>query len=199
MRLLFKKPIGVFTASTLVVFYVVLSIYVLIPGPKFPDQIPGSLKSVEPADTETVLRQGFYTDWDREQIIAFYRSQFSTSSLADIPLATVRLNYPPEDAQTLIRDQTHSRYLEELVHPLRESIFISGFFAKIDSERMFFGPREYKTKVIIRVVPSNPLVRWFFLTIDYIVLVVAILVVIKNVRLLWSFIRRNNSERVKKE
>ena len=37
-----------------------------------------------------------------------------------------RLNYPPEDAQTLIRDQTQATFLEEIVHPMRESLFIAG-------------------------------------------------------------------------
>lgn len=132
--------------------------YLSIPGPRFPQQMPGSLKSNEPADIEDPLRQGFYTDWDRQQIMNYFGGQFSKSSLG-LPLPTELLNYPPEEAQTIIRDQTKSRYLEEFVHPLRESLFVNGFFAQKDTEVMIVNGHQYKTKVIIKLVPSNPLVR----------------------------------------
>jgi hypothetical protein len=136
-----------------------LFVYLIIPEPVFPAQIPGSLKSVEPADTENTLRQGFYTDLSRQEIIAYFRDHFTTSTLAQIPIATLRFNYPPEESATIIKEQTKSTFLEELAHPGRESLYINGFVAAKDSERMFFGDREYKTKVIIRYIPSNPLVR----------------------------------------
>jgi hypothetical protein len=114
--------------------------------------MPGSFRSIEPADNEDPLRQGFYTDWERSQVMAYFAKQFST-------LPTLELNYPPEEAQTIIRDQTQSRYLEEFTHPLRESLYINGFFAQKDSERMYANGREYKTKIIVKYVPSNPLIR----------------------------------------
>lgn len=138
---------------------VILLLYLVIPPPQFPAQMPESFKSNEPADIETPLRQGFYTDWERAQIMDYFKRQFSLSSLLAIPLPTLELNYPPEEAQTIIRDQTQSRYLEEFAHPLRESLYVNGFFAQKASERMFANGREYKTKVIIRYVPSNPVVR----------------------------------------
>lgn len=141
------------------IFGVIFCLYLLLPPPKTPSQMPGSFKSIEPADNEDPLRVGFYTDWDRPQVIAFFKKESSTSSFMGIPLPTLELNYPPEEAPAIIRDQTQSRYLEEFAHPLRESLFVNGFFAQKDSERMFANGREYKTKVIIRSVPSNNLIR----------------------------------------
>lgn len=162
-----------------------LLIYLLVPAPRFPKQMPGSLKSSEPADVEDPLRQGFYTDWDRAQIMDYFAKQFSKSSWMGLPLPTERLNYPPEEGQTIIRDQTKSRYLEEFAHPLRESIFVNGFFALKDTEVMIVEGHEYKTKVIVRMVPSNPLARSVIslaaLLLGYIT-VVSLLKTIKEIR-----------------
>lgn len=133
--------------------------YLLLPEPDFPPQLPESFKSTEPADREDPLRQAYYTDWDRAQIMAFYMKQFDHSPFFGIPLPTLKLNYPHEEAQTIIRDQTQSRYLEEFAHPLKESIFVNGFFAQKDSERMYANAREYKTKIIVKYVRSNPVIR----------------------------------------
>lgn len=143
----------------LVVSELILLAYLLAPGPQFPQQIPGSLKSDEPADVESPLRQGFYTDWDRAQIMDYFKEQFSKSSWLGLSLLTERLNYPPEEAQTIIRDQTRSRYLEEFAHPLRESLFVNGFFAQKDTEVMIVNGHRYKTKVTVRMIPSDLWVR----------------------------------------
>lgn len=154
MKLLFKN-----SSALLLMLGAVMAVYLLPPGPRFPQQIPGSLKSNEPADIEDPLRQGFYSDWDRTKIMGYFKDKFSKSSWLDLPLLTERINYPPEEAQTIIRDQTKSQYLEEFVHPLRESLFVNGFFAQKDTEVMIVNGHQYKTKVIVRMVPSNSVFR----------------------------------------
>jgi hypothetical protein len=69
------------------------------------------------------------------------------------------LNYPPEEAQTIIRDQTRSTFLEELVHPFRESIYINGFEPKTEKDTINIEGRTWRQKIIIRYVPSLTIIR----------------------------------------
>src|SRR3990167_6286163 len=94
----------------------VFILYLVLPLTKFPDPLPNSIKSQEPADLEEPNRVGFYTNLTREEVINFYKSHFFKNTL-NIGLPFIRLNYPPEEAQEKIRDQTHSTFLEEIIHP----------------------------------------------------------------------------------
>ncbi|KKT74263.1 MAG: hypothetical protein UW69_C0042G0004 [Microgenomates group bacterium GW2011_GWA2_44_7] len=156
MKILFKD---FWYKLPIILTFLVFAIYLLLPSPPFPQPMPGSLKSSEPADMEDPLRQGYYTDWDRAQIMDYFFKEFSKQSFLGLSLPIRQLNYPPEEAQTIIRDQTKSRYLEEFVHPFRDSLFVSGFFAQKDTEVMIVDAHEYKTKVTVKMVPSNGLIR----------------------------------------
>lgn len=145
--------------SLYIFFSTLLLLYVLLPAPHFPQPLPGSRVSSEPADLESLLRRGYYTDAEREDVIAHYMSEFTKSQFLSIPLPTLRLNYPPEESQTIIRDQTRSTYLEELAHPLRESLYISGFEPKERKDDIFIDGKYWKQKVIVKYVPSFVLVR----------------------------------------
>ncbi|KKQ95696.1 MAG: hypothetical protein UV74_C0013G0303 [Candidatus Woesebacteria bacterium GW2011_GWB1_43_14] len=136
-----------FTASYLV-FSLGLIIYLVVyPGIKFPDPPPNSTLSVEPGDSETPYRRAYFTDYNRSEVIEHYRKQFDY-------LPILRLNYPPEDAQTIIRDRTRSVYLEELTHPFRESIFINGFIPSSAKDDIWYKGRHYEQKITVRFVPS---------------------------------------------
>lgn len=74
-------------------------------------------------------------------------------------MPTYRLNYPPEEAQTLIRDQARSTFLEEIVHPFRESIFVNGFEPTRPQDAIFVEGRAWRQKIIVRFVPSVTLIR----------------------------------------
>ena len=74
-------------------------------------------------------------------------------------MPTYTLNYPPEDAQWLIRDQTRSVFLEEIVHPFRESVFVNGFQARAAKDDIWYKGGHYDTKLTIRYVPSSLLIR----------------------------------------
>jgi hypothetical protein len=90
----------------------------------------------------------------------------SEDKLFGLSLPTYRLNYPPEEAQTIIRDQTRSTYLEEVVHPFRESIFVNGFEPKSQKDAIIIQDKKWEQKIIVKQVESNFLVRTFigFLT-----------------------------------
>jgi len=134
----------------LVLFSVALLYYLLLPNYEFPAPPPGSLQSDEPADSETPLRRAYFTDYSREETMAWYKNQIGWG---------IRLNYPPEDAQTLIRDQTRSTFLEEIVRPFRESLYVNGFEPTNDKDAIIIGGRHFRQKIIIRFVPSSVFVR----------------------------------------
>lgn len=111
--------IGVFIVGTL---------YLILPAPKdFPD-LPGAVKSTEPGDTVQIANvKAYYTDMSRQEVVDFYENYFSHSPFRGIPLFTYKLNHPPERIREVLRDTQQSTYVEELVHPLRESVFVNGF------------------------------------------------------------------------
>jgi hypothetical protein len=133
-----------------VLFGIALLIYLIWPAPPFPNTLWDFVPSTEPADKESPLRRGYFTNLTREQLMNHYVSQFGWGE---------RLNYPPEEAQTLIRDQTQATFLEEIVHPMRESLFIAGN-EKAPGKNLFkVDGQLFKQKVIIKYVGSNVYIR----------------------------------------
>lgn len=147
MKLLFKLAYILLT--------VLFVIYVALPSPDFPDPPEDALQSLEPADSETPLRRAYFTDYTREEVIAHYKKEFS-----GFPI--LNLNYPPEEGQTIIRDQTRSSYLEELVHPFRESMYINGFVPQVRKDAIVIGGKEYHQKLTVRYVPGSSTVRMIY-------------------------------------
>lgn len=133
-------------------FSIIFLGYLSYPTPDFPNPPDDAIQSLELADTETPFRRAYFTDYTREEVVAHYNSQMKY-------LPTLRLNYPPEDAEALIRDQTRSVYLEELVHPLRESVFINGFRAKEAKDDIWYKGVHYSHKITIRYVPTSIYLR----------------------------------------
>jgi hypothetical protein len=130
---------------------VLFLLYLSLPNPRFPFPPPGSVQSMEEADTETPFKKAYFTNFDRDEVIDYYKKQFGPS---------IRLSdYPPEEAQILIRDQTRSTFLEELVHPFRESMFINGFEPKVAKDDIWYKGVHYRQKITIKYVSSNVLVR----------------------------------------
>lgn len=147
--------------SMLALFCVVFLGYLLLPNPDFPKPPPDSIQSKEPADTETPLRRAYFTNYTRAEVLNWYESQMKHSSYLNLPLPTYLLNYPPEDAATLIRDQTRSTFLEEIVHPIRESVYVNGFEPKDPKDAINIEGRPWRQKIIIRFVPTSIYVRIF--------------------------------------
>ncbi len=145
---------------------VITGIYLFLPGPAFPEPPPGSLISSEPADIESVYRKAYYTNLSRSEIMKYYKNEFNA------PLQ-FGLNHPPEDATEIIRDQTRSNYLEELVHPWKESLFVNGFTPDKPQDIMVRDNKIYASKITIRFVPSTPAQR---LTVLFMVAAICLLI-----------------------
>ncbi len=148
---------------TLAIIFIIGLLYILAPVPSsvndFPP-LPNSLKSDEPGDIRTPYIRAYFTDLPREEVIAYFMSQFNRSSWFAVPLPTIRLrDYPPEEAVTRVMDQLKSSYLEELVHPLRESIFISGWVPTDPRYAINVSGRHFENKITVRYYPSHPLAR----------------------------------------
>jgi len=141
--------------SLFILFSIIFLAYLSLPNPEFPTVPPDALQSDEPGDTETPLRRAYFTNLNRDEVMQHYKNEFKGSSFLGIYLPTYRLNYPPEEAQTIIRDQTRSTFLEEIVHPFRESIFINGFEPKDPKDAIEIKGRPWRQKIIVRYVPSS--------------------------------------------
>src|SRR3972149_12253442 len=148
--------------ATFLLFSPFLFFYLILPSPGFPEPLQGSAISKEPGATETPLRRAYFTDLSREEVLAHYQRQFARSGFLGLPLPTYRLNYPPEEAQILVRDQTRSTFLEEIVHPLRESIYVNGFEPKLDNEIIREEGKKWRQKITLRYIPSSPFIRLVF-------------------------------------
>lgn len=140
-------------------FTLIFIFYLLLPNSDFPEPPPGALQSNEPADTETLLRRAYFTNASRDEVMEHYASQLKRSKFASIPLPTYKLSYPPEEAQTLIRDQTRSTFLEEVVHPFRESFYVNGFEPKEDKDTILIAGETWRQKITVRLVPSSLVAR----------------------------------------
>ncbi len=140
----------IFSKIIFVILSVLFLTYLVLPSPSFPKAPPDSVQSREPADTETPLRRAYFTNFTRQQVLDWYKAQFGYGYL---------LNYPPEDAGTIIRDQTRSTFLQEVVHPFRESVYINGFEPKDPKDAINIEGVSWRQKIIVRFVPSSLIVR----------------------------------------
>lgn len=103
--------------------------YLLTPAKPLPF-LDNAVLSNEPGDTwQHPDQRGFYTNLNRYQVLNEIQNklQFSVFGL-NIP--SYRLNYRPEEAHELVRDQLKSYYLEEIVYPLHSSVFVNGWEPK---------------------------------------------------------------------
>jgi hypothetical protein len=152
--------------TLLKLFYLLFSLtvllYVALPNFDFPLPPPGSLQSNEPADRETEFRRAYFTDLTRAEVLDWYRNQFNRSKIFNLTLPTLLLNYPPEESQTIIRDQTRSTFLQEIVNPFRETVFVNGYEPKPDDDenKIVIDGKRWRQKIIIRYIPTNVLLRF---------------------------------------
>lgn len=155
---MYKKVLILF----FVIFSSILLFYVSLPDYDFPKPPPDSVQSDEPADMEEPLRRAYFTNYTRAEILEWYKAQFDYSSFGNIKLPTYLLNYPPEDAFGIIRDQTRSTFLQEIVHPFRETLFINGYepAASDDKNKIIIDGTKWRQKIIIKYVPSNMILRF---------------------------------------
>ena len=151
----------------LVVF--ILLIYLLLPQPEYPPPLPDSLKSTEEGDTVQVPGvSAYYTDYKRAEVVKFYQQSFAKSSFLGLPFLQIKLNHPIEHSREVIRNPFLASYVEEIVHPFRESLIIAGwepvnapaqFYNENDRLPIIVGERQYFGKATLRYFTSTPYIR----------------------------------------
>lgn len=151
------------------IFSVILLIYMLWPGPtKISDfkVLPDSDKSTLEGDTIQIPNvSAYFSNNFREFVIPFYLANYQEKS--KLPFSPLKLNRPPEYSWTAIKKHTDSTYLEELVYPLRDSLYVNGFEPFYsDGSPKFWGSTKFEvnhhnwfTKTTLRFYPSNYFVR----------------------------------------
>ena len=162
-----------------IIFSILLFIYMVWPGPKEISQftaLPASDKSKLEGDTIQIPNvSAYFSDNFREFAVPFYLKEYSR--LTKLPFPPIKLNHPPEFSWLVIKKHTDSTYLEELVYPLRDSLFVNGFepFTE-DGQARWWGAAKFDvdghswyTKTTLRFYPSNLWVRilvWFGITLS---------------------------------
>lgn len=185
MRSLLRKAV--------IVLYFVGLVYLLLPAPNIP-ALPASFRSDEPGDTGQIpgIIAAFYTNKSREEVIGFYSQSFARSSLSRIPLITYKLNHPPEYAREIIIDTMQSSFFEELLHPLRESLFVNGYYIQVYNEQSKLlqsfaerGGEQYKNKITLFYVGSNSISRIIIYSVIYLLGYVIIRALLSILRSSW--------------
>lgn len=143
----------------------------LWPGPSNIGQfvlLPNSDKSTLEGDTIQIPNvAAYFSDNYRDFVVSFYSNNYQ--SLSRLPIPPLRLNHPPEFSWNVIKKHTDSTYLEELVYPLRDSLYVNGlepFYE--DGQPKFWGATKFEigennrdTKTTLRFYPSSILIRVF--------------------------------------
>ena len=143
-------------------FLVVFLLYLVLPTPPFPEPLPNSPQSTERGDsTDLVHKRAYFTDFKRDEVLAYYQNELSRISFLGfgIPVPTYRLNYPPEEGKQIIHGQIRTSYLEEIVHPFRESFYVNGFIPPTEKDTIIIDGRQFYEKVNVRYVNSYLFVR----------------------------------------
>lgn len=156
------------------IFSALLLIYMIWPGPsKISDfkPLPFSVKSKLEGDTIQIPNvAAYFSNTFREAVVPFYSANYQRKT--GLPFPPLRLNHPPEYSWTVIKVNTDSTYLEELVYPLRDSLYVNGFEPFYsDGKPKFWGSTQFGaegqsfyTKTTLRYYPSTKITRilvWF--------------------------------------
>lgn len=141
----------------LIIFNALAVFYLVSPTPSIPD-LENSVKSNLPGDTEQVSNvTGYFTNLSRQEVMNFYQKHYQG-------LFRIKLNHPPEKAKEIIVDTIPSYYLEELVLPFKESLYINGFewendvFTKPEKRiknKIYYLDKEYAAKITLRRFPVS--------------------------------------------
>ena len=163
------------TRLLILLLYLSGLVYLALPQPEVV-ALPNALRSTEPGDTwQNPDQSAYYTDLGRSEVLEFYQDTFSLK-LFGASLPSYRLNYPPEDSRVYVRDHLLTYYLEEINHPLRESLFVAGwnprlspisnylFDSQYDRWAMVIDGVEYQSKVTLKPYYSSPYTRFFIWT-----------------------------------
>jgi hypothetical protein len=157
------------------IVYFIGFVYLTLPSPTYPD-LSQAQRSDEAGDTwQHPDQKGYYTNLTRAEVLGQLQSKF-TLKIFGFTLPSYRLNYRPEEASTIVRDQLDSYYLEEIIYPFRESLFVNGWEPthspkyvnnpKMQTDLSFHGT-PYMSKVTLKPVNSNIVLRVFVWTLIF--------------------------------
>lgn len=148
-----------------IIFSSILLIYMVWPGPSkisdF-DALPNSDKSKLEGDTIQIPNvSAYFSDNFRDFVVPFYSKAYWKKTL--LPFPPFRLNYAPEFSWIAIKKHTDSTYLEELVYPLRNSLYVNGFEPfEPAGQPKYWGSTKFEvegkslfTKTTLRFYPSQ--------------------------------------------
>lgn len=100
--------------------------YLSLPQPSVP-VLSQAVRSQEPGDTyQHPDQSAYFTQQERKDVLNLIEEDYRLD-FKGINLPSFRLNYRPEEVHTLVREQIQSYYLEEIIHPFRESLFVNGW------------------------------------------------------------------------
>ena len=128
--------------------------------------LPNSAKSTLSGDTVQIPNvSAYFSNNFREFVIPFYIKNYQQNS--HLPFPPLRLNHPPEYSWEVIKKHTETTYLEELVYPLKNSLYVNGYeIFRPDGTPIFYSvPKleeageEWSTKATLRLYNSNILIR----------------------------------------
>jgi len=146
------------------IFSFLLLIYMMWPGPSSINQfnaLPDSEKSKLEGDTVQIPNvAAYFSNNFRNFVVPFYSDNYQ--NLVKPPLPPLKLNHPPEFSWTAIKRHTDTTYLEELVYPLRDSLYVNGFepFEETGDPKYWgatkfeIGSSVWFTKTTLRFYPS---------------------------------------------
>ena len=144
--------------TVLIAVNILIFIYAFFPLPTIP-HLPNSSKSTLPGDSYQISNvNAYFTDITRAEVMAFYRSIYQQPFF-------IRINHPPEKSKQIIIDTIQSTYLEELVIPFKQSLFINGYewqndvFTKPENRagfKLYVGTQVFNAKITTRTFTANP-------------------------------------------
>lgn len=180
----------------------IFTLYLIIPEPQLPPKdLPDSPKSDLNDDTrhmENVI--AYYTNKYRAEVMPYYQDQMNNSPFLNLPLPNITINHPPEYAETVFFDTKQSYYLEEIVHPFKSSLFVNGYewendvFTPQSSRKQYVQKFEgvtYNSKVTLKWVNSNLLIRVAIFWTAWTILLFAGKFFIEEVSIFFKFIKNN--------
>lgn len=132
-------------------------VYLLLPLPALP-YLPNSTKSTLPGDSYEIPNvDAYFTNSSRTDVMNFYYQIYRNPFY-------IRLNHPPEKSKAVIINTIQSTYLEELVIPFKQSLFISGYewandvFTPVDKRagfKLYVGTQLFNAKVTTRTFSAS--------------------------------------------
>lgn len=159
----------------ILILYLLGLIYLLIPAKSLPVLDMAVLSNEEGDTWQNPDQRGYYTNLTRGQVLNQIQQKFKLS-IFNLTLPSYRLNYRPEEAGTLIRDQLKSNYLEEIVYPFHSSLFVNGWEPKLAPKRgqvqisdlnlAIYGI-PYEAKITLKPISSSPFSRFFIWTVIF--------------------------------